>query len=92
MKNDINEMVGGGANPYALLNQNFDKKNYDRQINLFDNSDNLSHLNKPKRQPKTSFMSQASHQSVDSGHLSNFTYDKDMQCRLKLTSKLSNLE
>ena len=74
-KNDISEMTNGDANPYALLSQNFDKKHYDRQINLFDTDDNLKHLNKPAHQPKTSFMSQA---SVDSGHLSNFTYDKDM--------------
>ena len=87
-KNDVAGMVSGASNPYALLSQNFDKKQYDRKIDLFDSKDNLAHVNQQGRSSKASFASRASN---DSGHLSNFTYDKDLQCKLRFGSKLSNI-
>ena len=40
--NDVKSMTSGDSNPYALLNQNFDKKLYDKEINLYDGSDQNS--------------------------------------------------
>jgi len=33
---DFNTLADGGVNPYALLNDNFDKKMVDKEIDLFD--------------------------------------------------------
>ena len=87
-KNDVAGMCDGASNPYALLSQNFDKKHYDRQINLFDGKDRLAQTNQQNLVAKTSFVSRASN---DSGHLSNFTYDKDILACKKLGNKLSKM-
>ena len=34
--NDVKSMTSGEANPYALLNNNFDKKLYDKEIDLYE--------------------------------------------------------
>ena len=64
----------GEANPYALLNKNFDSKYYDRDICMWiEKPDKDAHL-------KVSGASDASHNDADSScHLSNFTYDKLQQ-------------
>ena len=34
--NDVKSTTSGEANPYALLNQNFDRKLYDKEIDLYE--------------------------------------------------------
>ena len=83
---DIKSMCGEDVNPYALLNQNFDKKLIDKEIDLYDKkkpkqSFGSLAFNNPNANVKTSFKSEMSN---DSGHVSNFTYDQDFQSKRKI--------
>ena len=79
---DLNTLANGEINPYALLNSNFDRKLVDKEIDLFD-----SLQLKEVKNVKTSFISD---QSKDSGHISNFTFDKEqLTFQGKMGSKLS---
>ena len=67
-KIDSKNMQDGEVNPYALLNYNFDKKIVDKDIDLFDNKYRNDGI------IRKSFQSDI---SKDSGHVSNFTFDRD---------------
>ena len=90
VSNDVKSMCSGEANPYALLNRNFDKKMFDKEINLYEDRTTKSFQRGIATKTEKARTSFASDISKDSGHVSNFTYDQDLQSRMKIGSKLCN--
>ena len=69
------------ANPYALLNSNFDSEFYDRDINIYKESNQMSSRASPTNCDNSEAAEMIIRSASDTSHgsdfhLTNFTYDK----------------
>ena len=66
------------ANPYALLNSNFESEFYDRDINIYKESNQMSSRASPTNLEYNDAAEVILRSASDSSdfHLTNFTYDK----------------